>query len=147
MSGEIIDDPVFGTLRKRFTSWRREIDQSLYGTSQLVQLIVDCNNAEGEIFSEQRQAYLNFKAHESEIIGSVEAAIGEYIRELAQEYEVPVGDPSKHVRLAGIVFPMVLSPGECTIGFLLECDFDVENGIGIKISNGHIEIGYQDIVA
>ena len=46
-----------------------------------------------------------------------------------------------------IMFPLTFDESIEEFGFLCECDWDKENGIGIKFVNGVLsEIGYQDIL-
>ena len=46
-----------------------------------------------------------------------------------------------------IMFPLTFDENIEEFGFLCECDWDKENGIGIKFVNGVLsEIGYQDIL-
>ena len=45
------------------------------------------------------------------------------------------------------MFPLTFDESVEEFGFLCDCDWDKENGIGIKFTNGLLsEIGYQDIL-
>lgn len=55
-------------------------------------------------------------------------------------------DLATHVELTGIVFQLVLRRGEQVIGFLFECDWDLENGLGVRMDGENIEVGSQDSI-
>ena len=61
-----------------------------------------------------------------------------------------IGDKDKIYSLLQpkkILFPLTFDENIEEFGFLCECDWDKENGIGIKFVNGVLsEIGFQDIL-
>ena len=61
-----------------------------------------------------------------------------------------IGDKDKIYSLLQpkqIMFPLTFDENVEEFGFLCECDWDKDNGIGIKFVNGVLsEIGYQDIL-
>jgi len=40
----------------------------------------------------------------------------------------------------------MMDPGEISVGFLLECSWEPEHGLGVKFTNDEVEMGTQDIL-
>ncbi len=152
---EPIEDDVFGYLSFN-GSWTREIDLTFLGVTSTVEIIVEGNDDNEAILDEQRMSF-------RKLAGSIQLAedgIFEYYKRVRTDYRLQFGDDaddrmpvisdksrlSNFTRLTGVVFPMVLSVGDETIGFLLECTWDQEHGLGVKITNDEIEVGSQDLI-
>ena len=118
-------------------------------------------DAEFEI--NQEKAYIFFEIHIDEIAKEVDVAILSYYnREISDIVQATrmikkkqyfldiIGDKDKIYSLLQpkqIMFPLTFDENIEEFGFLCECDWDKENGIGIKFVNGVLsEIGYQDIL-
>ena len=111
----------------------------------------------------QEKAYIFFENHLDEIAKEVDVAIVSYYdREISdivssytnhkekQYFLDIIGDKDKIYSLLQpkkIMFPLTFDENVEEFGFLCECDWDKENGIGIKFVNGVLsEIGYQDVL-
>ena len=118
-------------------------------------------DAEFEI--NQEKAYIFLENHIDEIAKEVDVAILSYYnREISdivssytnhkekQYFLDIIGDKDKIYSLLQpmkIMFPLTFDENVEEFGFLCECDWDKENGIGIKFVNGVLyEIGYQDVL-
>lgn len=156
---EPIHDNVFGELEFD-GSWVRQIDVTFFGCSEKVELCVKGNDENECIFDEQRISYLQFRERQSEIVSKTEDAIFEYYQEIVDDYRVQFGesadermpkvsekkDLARLLEVCCVIFPMVLIPGEMSIGFLFECSWDPEHGLGVKLRNGKYEVGTQDLL-
>lgn len=150
-----INDAVFGKLSFNDV-WVREIDLTFFGAMSTVELIVEGNDDNEAIFDEQRDSFRKL----SDTISEVEDEILEYYQSICDDFRARFGDDAdarmpiiddkanlqKLVRLTGVVFPMVRDSSEFSVGFLLECSWDPEHGVGVKIVNDKIEAGTQDLV-
>lgn len=151
-----INDIVFGELNYN-GYWMREIELTFLGSKKLVELIVEENDDDDEIIlDEQRTAFQNLP----KAILKAEDEIFKYYQTICKEYRYQLGDQadtrmpiinkisdlSELIELTGVVFPMVLDAGDISVGFLLECPWDPEHGMGVKITNDSIEVGSQDIL-
>lgn len=93
-------------------------------------------------------------------IAKAETVVFEFYERIYQDYRAQFGmdagarmpkvteasELAQLVNLTGVVFPEVTHPGEITIGFLFECSWDPEHGLGVKFTNGNAEVGSQDIL-
>jgi hypothetical protein len=150
-----ISDEVFGELEFN-GNWVWEIELPFFGVSAKVELIVEGNGEHASIFDEQREAYQQLPV----AIARAEDGIFEFYRSICDDYRSRFGNDadirmprindkselSKLVELTGVVFPMIMNSGEVSVGFLLECSWEPEHGLGVKITNGEIEVGTQDIL-
>ncbi len=145
---EIINDEVFGELRFSY-AWKKEVDQTMFGVTNKVELIVEGNDENETIRNEQRMSYREFQTRNSEIIKTTEEAILEYYKRVCDDLQIPSVkkiEMASQVQLTGIVFPMVIDEGDISVGFLLECTWDTEHGLGVEIINGKIEVSTQDLL-
>ena len=156
---EPITDPVFGDLEFE-AAWVRDDQMKCFGEVRPVLLLVEGNDAEESILDEQRASYTYFRAHEERLLGEVVEALFEYyceIRpELVSQFGPSAGDLSpplassselpKVVKFNTLVFPIVLEEGEQRFGIMGSCTWDPEHGVGIKVTDGEIEIGGSDLL-
>ena len=145
---EKINDDVFGELRFKW-AWRKEFNQTMFGVSKNVELIVEGNDENASILNEQRMSFRDFQTRNSEIISVAEDAIFEYYQQICDELEIPSvkrTNMANQVELTGIKFPMVMDEGDISVGFLLECSWDPEHGLGVKMLNGKVEVSTQDLL-
>lgn len=150
-----ISDSVFGDLDFN-GGWVREIEVTFLGVTSSAEIIVEGNDDDESIFDEQRDAFQNLP---ESIAKAEEAALSHY-QAVTDDFRAQFGEQAdarmpriqtqselaRLVRLTGIVFPMVLDQGDVTIGFLLECSWDPEHGLGVRIVNGESEVGSQDLL-
>jgi hypothetical protein len=150
-----IHDRAFGKLEFN-GSWVREIKLTFVGMKSTVELIVEGNDENESIREEQRMSYQKL----SEIVPRAEAELFKFYESICDGFRTQFGeeadtrmpkikensDLAKLVKLTGVVFPMVMEAGEISVGFLLECSWDPEHGLSVKITNGEAEIGTQDIL-
>lgn len=150
-----IRDTAFGALQFN-GSWVREIELQFLGVTSAIELIVEGNGDHESIYDEQRVSYQQL----SDAIPKAEIAIFKFYQSICDDYRSRFGDEadarmpligeiselSKFVKLTGVVFPMVMHRGEISVGFLLECSWEPEHGLGVKLANGEIEVGTQDIL-
>ena len=150
-----IHDKAFGKLEFN-GSWVREIELTFLGMKSTVELIVEGNDENESILEEQRVSYQKL----SEIVPRAEAEIFKFYESICHGFRTQFGeeadtrmptieeksDLATLVKLTGIVFPMVTDAGEISVGFLLECSWDPEHGLAVKITNDEAEVGTQDIL-
>jgi hypothetical protein len=150
-----INDSVFGELDFN-GGWVREIEVAFLGVKSSVEVIVEGNDDDETIFDEQRDAFQQLP----EAIVKAEGAALAHYQSVTEDFRAQFGEQAdikmpriqtqselaKLVKLTGIVFPMVLDRGEVTVGFLLECSWDPEHGLGVRIVNGESEVGTQDLL-
>ena len=142
--------------------WPRPISITMFGKQHVLEINIDADeDAEFEI--NQEKAYTFFQEHLDEIVTEVNSAILSYYdREISnivssftnlaekQSFLNKMGDEQQIYSLLQpkqIMFPLTFDESVEEFGFLCDCDWDKENGIGIKFTNGLLsEIGYQDIL-
>ncbi|MCA9794082.1 MAG: hypothetical protein KC910_19875 [Candidatus Eremiobacteraeota bacterium] len=142
-------------LRKDY-AWVREFELQFFATPTSVELIVEGNDENESIADEQRTAFLQL----GRAVHVAEREIYKHYLNVSDDYRARFGADANSrmpriqsqdelgslVKLTGIIFPMVMTPGEVTTGFLLECSWEPEAGLGVKITNGEVEVGGQDIL-
>lgn len=153
---ESISDEDFGELEFKNGNWVREIDLLFLGVSTQVELIVEGNGERASIFAEQRAAYQQLP----DAVVKAEAGILDFYQSICDDYRDRFGNDAdirmpklsnksglvRLVRLTGVIFPLVMNSGEVSVGFLFECSWEPEHGLGVKITNGTVEVGTQDIL-
>ena len=101
-----------------------------------------------DITKEQEESYLRFKENEKIYIETIENHLKEYVNENLEDlavYWVGARKIINTVDLAKIVEPKaLLFRQDGTILFLAECEWDIENGIAVKLYP-EVEVGPQDI--
>ena len=142
--------------------WTRELTVTIFGKQYVLEMIIDADD-DGKFEVNQEKAYIFFKEHQDEMIKESNASVVSYynneISEIVSGYTDSsekqyfldiIGDKDKIYSLLQpkkIMFPLTFEENVEEFGFLCECDWDKENGIGIKFVNGVLsEIGYQDIL-
>ena len=150
-----ISDTVFGELSFN-GSWTRDIELTFLGVTSTIELIVEGNDDDESILDEQRDSFKKLM----DSIPMAEDGILTYYQSVCNDYRSRFGDDadarmpvisdktslSTLTKLTGVVFPMVMDSGETSVGFLLECSWEPEHGLGVKITNGKIEVGTQDLI-
>ena len=156
-----INHQTFGKLKYNY-GWTKDISLDIFNKRHVLEINIDADeDAEFEI--NQEKAYIFFENYLDEIAKEVDVAIVSYYnREISdivssytnhkekQYFLDIIGDKDKIYSLLQpkkILFPLTFDENVEEFGFLCECDWDKENGIGIKFVNGVLsEIGYQDIL-
>ncbi|MCY7074460.1 hypothetical protein MK435_02950 [Streptococcus oralis] len=156
-----INHQTFGKLKYNY-GWTKDISLDIFNKRHVLEINIDADeDAEFEI--NQEKAYIFFENYLDEIAKEVDVAIVSYYnREISdivssytnhkekQYFLDIIGDKDKIYSLLQpkkILFPLTFDENVEEFGFLCECDWDKENGIGIKFVNGVLsEIGFQDIL-
>ena len=156
-----INHKTFGKIKFNY-GWTKDISLEIFNKHHVLEVNIDADeDAEFEI--NQEKAYIFFENHIDEIAKEVDVAILSYYnREISdivssytnhkekQYFFDIIGDKDKIYSLLQpmkIMFPLTFDENVEEFGFLCECDWDKENGIGIKFVNGVLyEIGYQDVL-
>ena len=156
-----INHKTFGKIKFNY-GWTKNISLEIFNKHHVLEINIDADeDAEFEI--NQKKAYIFFENHIDEIVKEVDVAVLSYynreISDIVSSYTNPnekqyfldiIGDKDKIYSLLQpkqIMFPLTFDENIEEFGFLCECDWDKENGIGIKFVNGVLsEISYQDIL-
>jgi hypothetical protein len=145
-----VTDPLFGVLEKDDYIWSGTINVVLFGAEAQIELIVEGNDRHGTIREEQREAFARFKAKQSYYMSVVEDEIMAYHEQLCTEKPLtPVTTKSEManlVTMTGLVFKIVTKKFGAFFGFLLECQWDEENGLAVQFVNDCPEVGSQDLL-
>ena len=154
-----INHQTFGKLKYNY-GWTKDISLDIFNKRHVLEINIDADeDAEFEI--NQEKAYIFFENHRDEIAKEVDVAILSYYnREISdivssytnhkeKQYFLDIIDDKDKIysllQPKKIMFPLTFDENVEEFGFLCECDWDKENGIGIKFVNGVLsEIGYQD---
>lgn len=138
----------------------RDDQIKIFGEVCPVLLRVEGNDAEESILDEQRASYTNFRANEERLLGEAVEALFRYYGEIRPSLESQFGpragdlapplassfELSKLVKFTTLIFPIVLDEGEQSFAITGNCTWDPEHGIGIKVTDGDIEIGGGDLI-
>ena len=156
-----LNHQIFGNIDFN-NGWTRPFSITIFGKEHILEINIDAEeDAEFEI--NQEKSYTFFQEHLDEIVTEANAAILSYYnREISnivsgftnlaekQSFLNKIGDEQQIYSLLQpkqIMFPLTFDESVEEFGFLCDCDWDKENGIGIKFTNGLLsEIGYQDIL-
>ena len=140
--------------------WTRELTVTIFGKQYVLEMIIDADD-DGKFEVNQEKAYIFFKEHQDEMIKESNASVVSYynneISEIVSGYTDSsekqyvldkIGDEKEifsQLKPKQMMFPLTFDETVEEVGFL--CDWDKENGIGIKFTNGVLsEIGPQDIL-
>ena len=152
-----INHKTFGKIKFNY-DWTKDISLDIFNKRHVLEINIDADeDAEFEI--NQEKAYIFFNNHLDEIVKEANSAIISYYnREISnivssytnnneKKYFLDIiGNKDKIYSLLQpkqIMFPLTFDENIEEFGFLCECDWDKENGIGIKFVNGVLsEIGY-----
>ena len=156
-----IDHEIFGKIKFNY-GWTKDISLNIFNKQYVLEINIDADeDAEFEI--NQEKAYISFNEHLDEIVKEIDSAIILYynneipdiisgytnINEKKYFLDI-IGDKDKIYSLLQpkqIMFPLTFDENVEEFGLLCDCDWDKENGQGIKFINGTLsENGYQDIL-
>ena len=146
MEKDICNNKVFGIMKYDY-EWEKvdkiKFLKKEYNITTIVEAFSD------EIISkEQEESYLKFKENEKFYMETIESKLKEYVNENLEDLAVYWVGARKIVNtsdLAKVVEPKsILFQQDGTILFLAECEWDIENGIAVKLYP-EVEVGPQDI--
>ena len=152
---------IFGKIKFNY-GWTRDMTVTIFGEQYVLEIIIDADD-DGKFEVNQERAYIFFKEHLDEIVKEANCAIVSYYnREISnivsgythtdekQYFLDKIGDKEQIyslLKLKQIMFPLTFDENVEEFGFLCDCDWDKENGLAIKFTNGVLsEIGSQDIL-
>lgn len=143
----MIEHPVFGQITYNGYWWEKSIEIEVFDQFSTVEIAI--HGEEDAVFDdEQVAAYEEFFGTLPEMIKQAEQAIVDYYKtRINPGSQVTIQEVSDMVSIDEIIFPSTLIPGQREAGFLGECQWEVEHGLGIKFINGRFDnIGFQDIL-
>ena len=146
MKQKAINNMVFGLMQYDY-QWEKFERINIFKKEYDISIIVEAFPDE-DISKEQEESYLKFKENEKIYIETIENHLKEYINENLEDlasYWVGARKIINITDLAKIVEPKsILFQQDGTIVFLAECEWDIENGIAVKLYP-EVEVGPQDV--
>ena len=146
MKQKVVNNSVFGLMEYDF-QWEKIEKVSIFKKEYNITIIAEAFPDE-DISKEQEESYLKFKKNEKSYIETIENKLKEYINENLEDlatYWVGARKIINITDLAKVVEPKsILFQQDGTIVFLAECEWDIENGIAVKLYP-EVEVGPQDI--
>lgn len=148
MEKDICNNKVFGIMKYDYEWEKVDIDEiKLFGKEYNITIIAEAFPGE-EISKEQEESYLKFKENEKSYIETIENELKKYVNENLEDlatYWVGARKIINITDLAKVVEPKsILFQQDGTIVFLAECEWDIENGIAVKLYP-EVEVGPQDV--
>ena len=137
MKQKVVNNSIFGLMEYDF-QWEKIEKVSIFKKEYNITIIAEAFPDE-DISKEQEESYLKFKKNEKSYIETIEN-----IEDLATYWVgarkiINISDLAKVVEPKSILFQQ-----DGTIVFLAECEWDIENGIAVKLYP-EVEVGPQDI--
>jgi hypothetical protein len=146
MKQKVVNNSIFGLMEYDF-QWEKIEKVSIFKKEYNITIIAEAFPDE-DISKEQEESYLKFKKNEKSYIETIENKLKEYINENLEDLATYWVGARKIINisdLAKVVEPKsILFQQDGTIVFLAECEWDVENGIAVKLYP-EVEVGSQDI--
>ncbi len=146
MKQKAVNNSVFGLMEYDF-QWEKIEKVSIFKKEYDITISAEAYSEEN-ISKKQEESYLKFKENEKSYIGTIENKLKEYINENLEDlatYWVGARKIINITDLAKVVEPKsILFQQDGTILFLAECEWDIENGIAVKLYP-EVEVGPQDI--
>lgn len=146
MKQNAINNRVFGVMQYdyQFEKFERiNIFKKEYDISIIAEAFTD-----EKISEEQEKSYSKFKENKKSYIETIENKLKDYINENIEDlatYWVGARKIINITDLAKVVEPKsILFQQDGTIVFLAECEWDIENGIAVKLYP-EVEVGPQDV--
>lgn len=146
MEKDVCNNKIFGIMKYDY-EWEKVDKIKFLKKEYNITIIAEAFS--GEIISkEQEESYLKFKENEKFYMETIENKLKEYVNENLEDLAVYWVGARKIVNtsdLAKVVEPKsILFQQDGTILFLAECEWDIENGIAVKLYP-EVEVGPQDI--
>lgn len=146
MKQKAVNNSVFGLMEYDF-QWEKIEKVSIFKKEYDITISAEAYSEEN-ISKKQEESYLKFKENEKFYIETIENKLKEYINENLENlatYWVGARKIVNSSDLAKVVEPKsILFQQDGTILFLAECEWDIENGIAVKLYP-EVEVGPQDI--
>ncbi|WP_339006116.1 DUF6985 domain-containing protein [Fusobacterium animalis] len=146
MEKDICDNKVFGIMKYDY-EWEKVDQIKLFEKEYNITIIAEAFPDE-DISKEQEESYLKFKENEKSYIETIENKLKEYVNKNLEDlatYWVGARKIINITDLAKVVEPKsILFQQDGTIVFLAECEWDIENGIAVKLYP-KVEVGSQDV--
>ena len=146
MKQKVVNNSIFGLMEYDF-QWEKIEKVSIFKKEYDITISAEAYSEEN-ISKKQEESYLKFKENEKSYIGTIENKLKEYINENLEDLATYWVGARKIINisdLAKVVEPKsILFQQDGTIVFLAECEWDVENGIAVKLYP-EVEVGSQDI--
>ncbi|MEJ6457211.1 hypothetical protein LH399_10820 [Fusobacterium nucleatum] len=146
MKQKAVNNSVFGLMEYDF-QWEKIEKVSIFKKEYDITISAEAYSEEN-ISKKQEESYLKFKENEKSYIGTIENKLKEYINENLEDlatYWIGARKIINITDLAKVVEPKsILFQQDGTIVFLAECEWDIENGIAVKLYP-EVEVGPQDV--
>ena len=146
MKQKAVNNSVFGLMEYDF-QWEKTEKISIFKKEYDITISAEAYSEEN-ISKKQEESYLKFKENEKFYIETIENKLKEYINENLEDlatYWVGARKIINIIDLAKVVEPKsILFQQDGTIVFLAECEWDIENGIAVKLYP-EVEVGPQDV--
>lgn len=146
MKQKAVNNSVFGLMEYDF-QWEKIEKVSIFKKEYDITISAEAYSEEN-ISKKQEESYLKFKENEKFYIETIENKLKEYINENLEDlatYWIGARKIVNSSDLAKVVEPKsILFQQDGTILFLAECEWDIENGIAVKLYP-EVEVGPQDI--
>ncbi|WP_315323984.1 DUF6985 domain-containing protein [Fusobacterium pseudoperiodonticum] len=146
MKQKVVNNSVFGLMEYDF-QWEKTEKISIFKKEYDITISAEAYSEEN-ISKEQEESYLKFKENEKFYIETIENKLKEYINENLEDLATYWVDARKIINtsdLTKVVEPKsILFQQDGSIIFLAECEWDIENGIAVKLYP-EVEVGPQDI--
>jgi len=146
MKQKVVNNSVFGLMEYDF-QWEKTEKISILKKEYDITISAEAYSEEN-ISKEQEESYLKFKENEKFYIETIENKLKEYINENLEDlvtYWIGARKIINISDLAKVVEPKsILFQQDGSILFLAECEWDIENGIAVKLYP-EVEVGPQDI--
>ena len=145
MGKDICNNKVFGIMKYDY-EWEKVDEIKLFEKEYNITIIAEAFPDE-DISKEQEESYLKFKENEKSYIETIDNKLKEYVNKNLEDlatYWVGARKIINITDLAKVVEPKsILFQQDGTIVFLAECEWDIENGIAVKLYP-KVEVGSQD---
>ena len=146
MKQKAVNNSVFGLMEYDF-QWEKTEKISIFKKEYDIIISAEAYSEEN-ISKKQEESYLKFKENEKFYMETIENKLKEYINENLEDLATYWIDARKIVNssdLTKVVEPKsILFQQDGTILFLAECEWDIENGIAVKLYP-EVEVVPQDI--
>ena len=146
MKEKTINNTVFGLMKYDY-QWEKVEKINIFKEEYNINIIAEAFSDE-KISKEQEESYLKLKENEKSYIETIENKLKEYVNKNLEDlatYWVGARKIINTSDLTKIVEPKsILFQQDGSIIFLAECEWDIENGIAVKLYP-EVEVGPQDV--
>lgn len=155
-----INHEVFGEIVFE-AGWVKEINLEMFGVMRKLEVVIDAEE-DGEFEEVQIEAYKKFFRYIDQRVKDAERAVLNYYESEIPSYREKFKEEERHKyvpKITGkddlsalvtpkkIMFPMVFDDNEREAGFICDCSWEIEHGLGVRFVNEEVvEVGFQDIL-